>query len=135
MPTAFDGGAAVQVTREGAATVAKLRRVSWLEAAGGVLCDTCVAELSSMTRLTYLSVAQNRAVTSASFPHLAALSHLCSLNISGTSMAEPTPLFLWQLPALRDLSMYCVPTCRGYERSVIQAFPGIRFAGAPQPPE
>jgi hypothetical protein len=127
----------VQLTKVGCAAVEKLRCVAWLEACGGVLCDGGVALLATMTQLTYLSLAQNRDVTSGAYGHPARLQQLRSLNISGTGMDGPAPEFLEQLSQLTSLSMYGLKPCKTHKACASFSAPDvihrIKIAGAPAP--
>ena len=111
-------------------TIAQLGNVVWLEACGGALCDAGVAQLGRMTQLTYLSLAQNPAITDVSYGVLEQLRSLQSLNVSGTGMSSPDARFVAQMPHLVSFSMYGLPLNEGFGRSVVAAHPGVKFVGA-----
>lgn len=120
----------MQMTAKSACIVAQLRKVTWLEACGGVLCDAGVAHLAQMSQLTYLSVAQNPAVTDAAYSALEQLVNLQSLNVSGTGMTSPGARFIAQLTRLLSFSMYGLALNPGFGRDVVAAYPGTKFVGA-----
>lgn len=119
----------MQLSERSCGEVAKLSHVEWLEAAGGYLCDEGVAALCQMTQLTYLSIAQNHAITNRSYKHLCALKEMRTLNISGTSMTAPAATFVLELPHLAALSMFGIVVCRQYHGLVVRSFPHVRFVG------
>ena len=125
----------MQLTRVGCPAIAQLTRVVWLEACGRELCDAGVAILAQMTQLTYLSLASNLKITDNAYMHLAALSRLQSLNISGTSMTWPCARFVYALPQLASLSIHGLKA-KGSKATF--AMPAdicarLKFAGVPAP--
>lgn len=95
------------MSRIGAAYVAQLKSLRWLETAGGYLDDQGVTALRPLaSSLTYLSIAQNPRVTDEAWDTLDRFHSLRQLNISGTGMsigASVKPVV--KLTALRGLSI------------------------------
>jgi len=121
------------MTVQGARCVAKLPNVTWLDASGGVLCDQGVLALSSMTQLTYLSVSQNQSVTDDAIPHLARLTNLRSLNLSGTKVTAARLLLLASLTALTSLSLYNTGVKPCLAKRMAAAWPEVLISGIPEP--
>lgn len=99
----------VQMSRIGAACVARLTSLRWLETAGGILDDHGVQALTPLApSLTYLSLAQNKCITDKAWNSLVIFRSLCQLNLSETGMSVPKIVEVMRLPALRELSIHGV---------------------------
>lgn len=119
----------MQMTEPGAAVISKLPKVTFLECAGGTLCDKTVATLSSMTQLTYLSLNQNREISDFAFPCLAKLTNLVSLNISSTGMTSAGLGHLHGLPSLASLSVYGLHCQRPHMMNFMMSKPDTDLVG------
>jgi hypothetical protein len=122
----------LQMSRTGAAHIAQMTHLCWLEAAGGVLENRGVAELARLTQLTYLSIAQNLMVTDEAYGSLAQMLQMRHLNLSGTSMSIPSAKFVARLPELRSLSIYGLAGGRSQAEMLADEFPQMQLAGAQQ---
>ena len=119
----------LQLSALGCEHVAKLTRLEWLEACGALLCNGGVRLLSGLTRLTYLSIAQNSGVNDAAYSCLTQLTKLQTLNASGTEMSAPEPAFLLSMRNLEAISMHGVKVGQRYMDLVTQTCPRVHLAG------
>lgn len=117
------------MSKIGAASVAQLKQLRWLETAGGDLDDHGVQALTPLAaNLSYLSVAQNKLVTDEAWGSLVLFHSLRQLNLSQTGMSVPSIENIVKLPALCELSIHGTKGTQAQVALLAEEFPSLNVS-------